>query len=82
MTSKCRLRKGSAIAYESTYGHGIFIVTPALKRVQAEQPVYANGATGFWHEVIRQTAEGAGAEASGMLSYISLLKTLFLYCVL
>ncbi|TDL26264.1 HAD hydrolase subfamily IA REG-2-like protein [Rickenella mellea] len=34
----------------------------ALKEVQAEKPVYASGHEGWWSEVIRRTAIGAGAK--------------------
>ncbi|KAI0063559.1 HAD-like protein [Artomyces pyxidatus] len=35
----------------------------ALKQLQAERPSYQSGATGWWTEVIRRTATGAGADA-------------------
>ncbi|GBE81490.1 Putative uncharacterized hydrolase [Sparassis crispa] len=34
----------------------------ALKQLQQEKPVYQSGATGWWGEVIRRTAVGAGAD--------------------
>ena len=39
----------------------------ALKELQNKKPAYshAEGARGWWGEVIRQTAVGAGADPSG-----------------
>lgn len=40
----------------------------ALTQLQAEKPVYngADGAHGWWTEVIRRTAIGAGADIRGL----------------
>jgi hypothetical protein len=45
----------------------------ALKQLQAEKPAYHghNGAQGWWEEVIRQTAIGAGADPQGSYKYLT-----------
>lgn len=42
----------------------------ALKQLQAEKPVYKDGAQTWWSEVIRRTAAGAGADPRGMFDNI------------
>ena len=37
----------------------------ALKQLQADKPVYKDGAQAWWGEVIRRTALGAGADPGG-----------------
>lgn len=37
----------------------------ALKQVQKEKPAYESGAEGWWGEVIKRTAIGAGADPQG-----------------
>ena len=41
---------------------------PGLKQVQKDKPAYHNelGAYGWWSEVIKRTAIGAGADPQGM----------------
>jgi hypothetical protein len=41
----------------------------ALRDVQCERPVFAGGAEGWWKDVIRKTAVGAGAHAQGENNY-------------
>ncbi|KAI0081274.1 HAD hydrolase subfamily IA REG-2-like protein [Panus rudis PR-1116 ss-1] len=43
----------------------------ALKQVQIEKPAYKHGAEGWWSEVIRRTAVGAGANLQGKLTAAS-----------
>ena len=38
----------------------------ALKQLQTDKPVYQSGAEGWWGEVIRRTAIGAGADPTSM----------------
>ncbi|OCH88267.1 HAD hydrolase subfamily IA REG-2-like protein [Obba rivulosa] len=38
----------------------------ALKQLQAEKPVYVSGAPGWWGEVIKRTALGAGADTEAV----------------
>lgn len=41
----------------------------ALKELQIDKPAYQSGADGWWAEVIRRTAVGAGADPSGEQTY-------------
>jgi len=56
-----------------------FVIALALKDVQRERPAYAAskdvsmkpGAEGWWAEVIRRTAVGAGSDTTGTLFYLT-----------
>jgi hypothetical protein len=50
----------------------------ALKQLQAEKPAYQgdDGAQGWWWEVIRRTAIGAGADSQGSYSHIFYLSSI------
>lgn len=48
-----------------TYGYVYIPGDAALKEVQKEKPAFQDGAQGWWKEVIRRTAIGAGADSQG-----------------
>ncbi|KDQ53589.1 hypothetical protein JAAARDRAFT_136995 [Jaapia argillacea MUCL 33604] len=52
----------------------------ALKQVQTEKPVYGheNGSQGWWGEVIRRTAIGAGADPIAVTKHISTMTPLLI----
>lgn len=43
----------------------------ALKQVQTEKPAYESGAEGWWGEVIKRTAIGAGADPQCKWIYVA-----------
>ena len=47
--------------------------------MQLERPVYEKGVEGFWGEIIRRTAVGAGAEATGIIGILTLIIRHSLY---
>ena len=72
---------------QSSFGHNNFMIAPALKDLQRERPAYTAskdvskrpGAEGWWAEVIRRTAVGAGSDPTGTFfpSYKSILALTF-----
>ncbi|EPQ57694.1 hypothetical protein GLOTRDRAFT_38464 [Gloeophyllum trabeum ATCC 11539] len=59
------------VQYSQTFAPYLGVLDPdalksafrvALKQLQVEKPVYENGAEGWWGEVIKRTAVGAGAD--------------------
>jgi hypothetical protein len=54
-----------------------FSIVQALKQLQAEKPAYQgkDGARGWWSEVIKRTAIGAGADPQGLSLYMQSIIT-------